>query len=872
MAKQKAFFLSPLEIYQKEHPELFEKKPKSKPKAEKVYNCETCGLASKCKHPKIKRYGKGEKGILLVGLCPGRNEDKEGLPFVGASGYFLKKQLSLVGIDMTRDCVRTNIVQCFPGLDSKGHDKTPTSTQILSCAANLQKDIEEVKPKLIIALGSHAIKAMIDTKGLSSFSVSGTHGFTFPIQKYNAWVGCAYHPSFFCRQKRTKELKNDDIIFTNDLADILGVLDVPLPKPLTREGNMLITDYKEAIEYIECIIKENKPSCHDFETNTYDCYMEGAQLFTVSLTNEVESAACIPLWFLENGKPVFPEEQLKEVVDTFRKYLRSNIPKVVQNYYMEELWGRNILNQSMNNFVHDTMVTAHVINCQRRTTGLGFQAYQLTGHDYKKMVDTRDLQKETLKEVSCYNNWDTRYTLLSYYDQKRKLAVDLEKKKFNDWVTSCLPCLANLKDRGAIIDNSVLDELENKYTKEIKNLYSNMKNYSKIQEFEKQEDSKGNKKVFNPDSTVHLEKLLYDLWKEPKKKLTSGGTRGSADKEALLDMLANTKNKEVKDFINNLLRYRKCTDIPKKVKEYNSLLDPNNKVHSSFNMNTATTYRSSSNGPNLQNVFNHDEELKVFRKCFIPRPGNLMLEADYGAQEVRGICMMSKDPVLTEQIIKSDVWNTEHPEGGPNPWDPHRRWAGKIYSKIIEEITSIERYNVKNGFIFPSFYGSIPSSIARYEAFRGISESHIINIQKEFWGEYKEVRTWQDNLVKYYNDYGCYLGPTGCKRPGPLSLFQLYNNLIQGMAFHLLLDALQKIDDEMSRRGMESYAFMEIHDSITFDCIPEERFELVELTNEIMLSKRFDWQGDVPLLVEWEASKDNWYNKSEKTFRELMKV
>ena len=173
MAKQKAFFLSPLEIYQQEHPEEFEKKKRkrssssSKSRKPKVFDCNTCGLSSKCKSPKIKRFGKGEKDILLVGLCPGRQEDRVGTPFVGPSGNFLRKKLKLFDIDIDQDCVRTNIVQCFSGVDKKGNDKSPTKNQIQSCVTNLLKDIEEVKPKLIIALGGEAIKVLADTKGLS---------------------------------------------------------------------------------------------------------------------------------------------------------------------------------------------------------------------------------------------------------------------------------------------------------------------------------------------------------------------------------------------------------------------------------------------------------------------------------------------------------------------------------------------------------------------------------------------------------------------------------------------------------------------------------------------------------------------------------
>jgi len=877
MAEQQAFFLSKEEIFRKEHPELFERKKRScsssKPKKEKIYNCETCKLGSKCNSPKIKRYGKGRKNILLVGLCPGRKEDSSGIPFIGPSGKFLRKQLAIFDIDMDEDCIRTNIVQCFPGLDKYGNDKKPTNDQILSCRPRLLKDIEETKPKLIIAFGTQAIQSLVNTKGLEPFKASNTHGFVFPSQKFQTWIGCSFHPSYFCgrrRDERYERGKDDTIVFTNDLADILAYQEMPLPKPLTEEGNHLITDPNEAIEYIDRIIKEKKPSSHDFEANTYNCYKYGAKLFTVALTNKVESATCIPLWFPKNGKPIFSERDLEKVLDKFREYLRSDVPKVIQNYNMEELWGRNKLGQGMNNFIHDTMVSAHVINCRRETTSLGFQAYHLTGHDYKKMVDAGNLCEELLENIANYNCWDVRYTLMSYYDQLRKLSFDLEKKKFNEWLMGCLPCLANLKDRGILIDTVVMDNLDKEWKekkKEVENKILSLKGVKELEEkYQKIENNSEWK--FNINSGPQVGELIYSVWKEP---LTTGKRtktgRGKTDRDTLLDIFENTKNKEVKEFISLLLKYKKCDDIPKRAKGYRKLLDRNNRVHPSYNMNIAASYRSSASDPNSQNVFNHDEELKIFRKCIIPRKGNIILEVDYSGMEVRGICMMSKDRELTNQLIKADAWAREKPNE-PNPWDTHRRWAAKLYQLPIEDITKDQRYNGKNGFVFPSFYGSIPSSIARYEAFRGIiKESHIRRVQDQFWEEYNRVREWQKEQIEYYNNEGCYLGPMGCKRPGPLSLHQLYNNNIQGLSFHLLLDGLQRIDDEMRKRGMKSWAFLEVHDSITFDVVPEEAQEVVDLSTKILCSKRFSWQGDVPLNVEWEKG-ENWYNKSEKKFEE----
>ena len=69
-----------------------------------VPKCGVCRLYKSCQSPKMKPYGKGRKGILILGEAPGKEEDKRGKPFVGPFGRFLKDHLEMVGIDMDRDC------------------------------------------------------------------------------------------------------------------------------------------------------------------------------------------------------------------------------------------------------------------------------------------------------------------------------------------------------------------------------------------------------------------------------------------------------------------------------------------------------------------------------------------------------------------------------------------------------------------------------------------------------------------------------------------------------------------------------------------------------------------------------------------------
>jgi uracil-DNA glycosylase family 4 len=95
--------------------------------------------------------GNANAQIVFIGEAPGRNEDKEGLPFVGAAGKFLASMLS--SIKLTREDVYiTNIVKYRPP-----NNRDPLPSEKEACRKWLNEELEVLKPKLIVLLGRHAL-------------------------------------------------------------------------------------------------------------------------------------------------------------------------------------------------------------------------------------------------------------------------------------------------------------------------------------------------------------------------------------------------------------------------------------------------------------------------------------------------------------------------------------------------------------------------------------------------------------------------------------------------------------------------------------------------------------------------------------------
>ncbi len=107
-----------------------------------------------CKNCKNIVIGKGNLSapIMFIGEAPGRNEDEQGLPFVGAAGKNLDKLLEKVGLSMN-DVYIANILKCRPP-----ENRDPLPEEIRAHTPWLLKQIEEMKPKVICSLGNYATK------------------------------------------------------------------------------------------------------------------------------------------------------------------------------------------------------------------------------------------------------------------------------------------------------------------------------------------------------------------------------------------------------------------------------------------------------------------------------------------------------------------------------------------------------------------------------------------------------------------------------------------------------------------------------------------------------------------------------------------
>lgn len=166
---------------------------------DKVLKCKLCSELAKTRNKVVFGSGGLQARLVFVGEAPGADEDAQGLPFVGRAGQLLTKIIEAMG--MTRNQVFIcNVLKCRPP-----NNRPPAPGEVAHCRPYLKRQLEIIKPKVIVALGNHAVKALLQTEQ----GISGLRG-TF--QKYEGIpVMCTYHPAYLLRSPGEKRKVWEDM-------------------------------------------------------------------------------------------------------------------------------------------------------------------------------------------------------------------------------------------------------------------------------------------------------------------------------------------------------------------------------------------------------------------------------------------------------------------------------------------------------------------------------------------------------------------------------------------------------------------------------------------------------------------------------------
>ncbi len=169
-----------------------EKKLRLNDLKKQVTECQKCPL---CKSRTQTVFGRGnpEAHLLFVGEAPGENEDREGIPFVGAAGKLLDQFLLAVGLEET-DYYIANILKCRP---PRNRDPLPEEEE--TCLPYLREQVAILKPDILVCLGRIAAQRIISPE----FRITRQHGEWFENGEMK--IMATFHPSALLRDSAKKE-------------------------------------------------------------------------------------------------------------------------------------------------------------------------------------------------------------------------------------------------------------------------------------------------------------------------------------------------------------------------------------------------------------------------------------------------------------------------------------------------------------------------------------------------------------------------------------------------------------------------------------------------------------------------------------------
>jgi len=184
---------------------------------QEIRACQKCILAQGRTNA-VPGEGPEDADIMFIGEAPGFHEDRQGRPFVGAAGQYLDELLAKIGLK--RDEVYIgNVIKCRPPAN-----RDPLPEEIEACRPYLDRQIELIRPRLIITLGRYSM-----ARYFPGASISRIHG--QPRRVGNVIYYPMFHPAAALHQPRWRSVIEEDILKIPQLLASLEEIEEEQPPP-----------------------------------------------------------------------------------------------------------------------------------------------------------------------------------------------------------------------------------------------------------------------------------------------------------------------------------------------------------------------------------------------------------------------------------------------------------------------------------------------------------------------------------------------------------------------------------------------------------------------------------------------------------------
>lgn len=808
--------------------------------------CDLCPLSSKCNTPCL--WGKdytfgGQPEVVFVFDNPTYEDDIQATAGVGALEKWLRKKLYDVGI---KSFYWTYAVKCFiPG------GGKPGAQHIKACVPYLIEEIEQIKPKVVVAVGDIALKALTGTTGITK-----KHGTLIPMKgNSDILVFPIFSPAFVIRQPGNETFLMGDLRY---LSALVREGDATPKIPSDFKWTFVDTwDKLEALKkhidkggHIECYDIENSDerTKEDLEVFPKDkpAFPHQGKLMIIGLTfRGVDRIFVIPF---EHKDGPNTDQWRKRVFEILTNLEEKDQPHTAFNGKYDNRWLRSRGIRPVQ--TSDPMLGLSLLD-ENQPKGLKYQAkIRYNAPDYERNVEYSE--DYPIKKLAFYCALDMYYLRKMKHDVHSELAKDQGLARvYKHILVPTANALTRMEMNGLYVHVDKLIDAKHRLTRDLNEYLERLEDLSPI-------------KGVNWNSPRQKAEVLFStkgFGLDPFKLTDSG--EPSTDKESLA-FLAMGAPKEARELIETLQKYNKTRDLLKFVKSWEGYVKDSiehfgvPRIFAVYNPTGTRTGRISCENPNLMQV-PRDSNL---RGIFGAPEGRLLINLDGKQMELVWAAQVAQEPTMI-RLIRSG-------------FDLHVNTAMVITG--MDEATLRAHSDFKDlrqkakSANFGLLYGQQWEGFKRYAYVNyGVlmSDEEAQEVREKWFNEYSHIASWHRRCERVIKSTGEIRSLFGRIRHLPnvwssdrsissAAVREGINFTVQSAANDYMLLALVHFDQNFAKIAPSAALVGYVHDSIMVEVDEDDldkvaRFmkETVEVTvAEDIIPKKFGFRMSVPVTAE----------------------
>lgn len=831
--------------------------------------CTKCPL-SELRTCVLNGTGNTQSKIVFVMDSPSFEDDQSQKPFYGPTARKLNSLLSRLGVHSSQ-VYFTYATRCRANLKTLEGFRPAHFDEIQACAEYLDKEITEIKPNIIVPMGTEAMMAVFNLKKPKVSELRG-------IEVWNGRFNCKVLPTYgmgaILRNPNLEEVV---------LQDIRRALESSKTPELTavEKGNYITIDSIEAFDAFFERIMQQPESSMDLETTGFNWQKDKIICCSFSWAKNTGVLLPITKWIgVEHEKIVIKEKKVtrkgvttkkqievieKYIEDTyhswwgdkqdyvmgkFRQIMESDIKFTAQNgkfdwkFLLEMGWLLKPLafdTLLMHYLLRETSKGEHNLeDMSLQYLGKGQHKKELD--DWFKANGMEDDEKKNYARVPTellfkYGAADADVTLQLKNIFLERLEAEGMLDLFYHLIMPLNYTITQMEFEGFKIDRSAMGYAKKKLEEELNQTSQDIKNLL---------IGLGVTEEVDIDSPKQLSRLFFETLKLKPVKATKTGY--STDEEVLNVLAENWKDatghKEKNSVPNKILEFR---GIAKLLRTYvlgiEDRLDDNNRLHTKFLQEGTESGRLSSRDPNFQNF---PRDSKLIKNMFYVDPGNILIEADEGQNEFRWWGIYSNDPQLVADLNAG--------------LDIHRFMAAMANKIPMEKVTSTQR-RIAKSIVFGLMFNMGSEKLAHDH---GVTIKYAEEVKAIFFNRYPVAKQWKRDIVSfarknYYvrNRFGRVRHLLAINHSDNKIAYAdeqgAVNSPIQGAASDYVSNAANRIYNNIKAQGLHGRLRNLVHDAIYVEVPKAELQQTIAIMNEAMTRRILDIQ--VPLIAEFKIGK-----------------